>query len=222
MTGTSTLTADNGLSGANDAKYDTTLANSANNFVGAVSSNGLNTDLADGTGGVILGNTTATGTLTVDSLRGAITETTGKAIDVTGTTSLTANNGGSTFYNITLGSATNDLAGSVTANGGAITLKDAAALTAILESAGASTLTSAGPMTVMGTVGTALKTATIGVNSATTFVATTVGTNLTVTSTGAVTETSANILEVDGKGTTTVPNAHVTVNGVKGVEIPAP
>jgi hypothetical protein len=49
-----------------------------------------------------------------------------------------------------------------------------------------------------------------------------VGTNLTVTSTGAVTETSANILEVDGKGTTTVANPHVTVNGVKGAQIPAP
>jgi hypothetical protein len=37
-----------------------------------------------------------------------------------------------------------------------------------------------------------------------------------------VSETSANILEVDGKGTTTVSNAHVTVNGAKGAEIPAP
>jgi len=40
-------------------------------------------------------------------------------------------------------------------------------------------------------------------------------------STGAVTETSSNILTVDGKGTTTVSNAHVTVNGVKGAKIPA-
>jgi hypothetical protein len=43
-----------------------------------------------------------------------------------------------------------------------------------------------------------------------------------VTSAGAVTETSANTLEVDGKGTTTVSNAHVTVNGLKGAEISAP
>jgi len=222
VTGTSTLAADNGLSGANDVKYAITLASATNNFVGAVSSNGLNMDLTDGTSGVILGNTTATGTLTVDSLKGAITEATGKAIDVTGTSNLTANNGGSTFYNITLGSATNDFAGSVTANGGAITLKDATALTAILDSAGASTLTSVGAMNVSGTVGTAMKTTTTGSSAATTFGATTVGTSLTVTSTGAVTETSANILEVDGKGTTTVPNTHVTVNGVKGVEIPAP
>jgi hypothetical protein len=77
-------------------------------------------------------------------------------------------------------------------------------------------------MTVSGAVGTTLKTTTTGTDAATTFGATTVGTNLTVTSTGAVTETSANILEVDGEGTTTVRNVHVTVNGVRGAKISAP
>jgi hypothetical protein len=37
-----------------------------------------------------------------------------------------------------------------------------------------------------------------------------------------VTETSANILEIDGKGTTTVKNAHVCINGTCNVEITAP
>jgi hypothetical protein len=125
-------------------------------------------------------------------------------------------------HNVTLARAGNNFGGTVTANGSAITLKDAGALTAVLDSSGASTLTSVGAMTVSGTVGTTLKTMTTGTDAATTFGATPVGTSLAVTSTGAVTETSANTLEVDGKGTTTVSNAHVSVIGVKGAEISAP
>jgi filamentous hemagglutinin family protein len=222
VTGASSLTADNGVGGAGDAKYDITLANATNHFTGAVSSDGLDIDLLDKTGGLELGNTTATGTFTATSLGGAITQLVSTALDVTGATSLTASHGGALNYNVTLGQAANNFGGTVTADGSAITLEDAAALTVNLDSSGASTLTSVGAMNVTGTVGTALKTTTTGANSATTFGATTVGTNLTVTSTGAVTETSANILEVDGKGTTTVANPHVTVNGVKGAQIPAP
>jgi hypothetical protein len=77
-------------------------------------------------------------------------------------------------------------------------------------------------MQVSGTVGTTLTTTTTGAKHATTFGKTTVGKSLVVTSTGAVTETSSNILTVDGKGTTTVSNPKVTVNGVVGAEIPAP
>jgi hypothetical protein len=76
--------------------------------------------------------------------------------------------------------------------------------------------------TVSGTIGKKLTTTTTGTNHTTTFGATTVSTTLVVTSTGAVTETSSNILKVAGKGTTTVHNPDVTVNGVKGAEIPAP
>jgi hypothetical protein len=61
---------------------------------------------------------------------------------------------------------------------------------------------------------------TSGTDSATTFGATTVGTKLVVTSTGPVTETSSNILTVDGEGTTSVHNPNVTVNGVKRVGRP--
>jgi hypothetical protein len=75
-------------------------------------------------------------------------------------------------------------------------------------------------LNISGTVGTSLTTDTTGTKSATTFGATTVGTKLVVTSTGAVTETKSNILTVDGEGTTTVHNSNVTVNGVSGAEIP--
>jgi len=222
VAGTTKLTADNGQSGGSAVDYGITLANAGNDFGRAVTSTGSNIDLLQSTGTLILGNTTATGTLTADSTAGAITQSASTAVNVTGATNLTASNGGAANYNITLGQSGNNFEGTVTADGSAISLKDAAALTVVLDSSGASTLTSVGALNVSGTVGTKLTTETTGTNSATTFGATTVGTNLTVTSTGAVTETSTNILEVDGKGTTTVPNAHVTVNGVKGAEIPAP
>jgi hypothetical protein len=226
VSGASSLTADNAVGGAGDVKYDITLANTTNHFIGAVSSDGLNITLLDKAGGLTLGNTTATGTLTDTSLGGAITQLVSTALEVTGASSLTADNGasapGDVKYNVILAQGGNSFGGTVTADGNAITLEDATALTVNLDSSGASTLTSAGAMTVTGTVGTALKTTTTGADSATTFGATTVGTNLTVTSTGAVTETSTNILEVDGQGTTTVANPHVTVNGVKAAQIPAP
>jgi hypothetical protein len=81
---------------------------------------------------------------------------------------------------------------------------------------GSATITQAGNVTDV------RQTTTTGTDAATTFGATTVGTSLNVTSTGAVTETSSNILTVDGEGTTTVSNPHVTVNGVTGKKIPAP
>jgi hypothetical protein len=226
VTGATTLIADNGLSGAGDLKYGITLANATNNFIGAVSADGSNIDLVDGTGGIVLGNTTASGALTVDSLGGAITQVAAAAVSVSGASSLTADNGltgaSEQRYAVTLAQAGDSFAGTVTADGSAIKLKDQTALTAVLDSSGAATLTAAGAMEVSGTVGTTLSTTTTGAQHATTFGATTVGKSLTVVSTGTVTETSSNILTVDGKGTTTVSNPHVTVNGVKGAEIPAP
>jgi filamentous hemagglutinin family protein len=221
--GTSTLSANNGVAGMGAVSYGITLANATNDFVGAITSNGANITLLDtSSGGLLLGATTASGTLTATSRAGAITQS-GAAV-VTGTTSLTANNGisgaGAVNYGITLTKATNDFGGAVTATGSAITLDDAVALTATLDGTGASSLTSAGSLDVSGMVGTSLTTKTTGNDSATTFGATTVGTKLGVTSTGPVTETSTNILTVDGEGTSTVSNPNVTVNGVKGAEIP--
>jgi filamentous hemagglutinin family protein len=221
-TGATKLTADNGLSGGSALYYGITLADAGNHFGGAVTSTGSNIDLMQSTGGLILGATTATGTFTADSTAGAITQSASTAVNATGATSLTANNGGAVNYAITLGQANNNFLGGVTADGSAITLKDAAALTAVLDSSGASTLTSVGAMTVSGTVGSTLKTTTTGTNAATTFGATTVHTSLNVTSTGAVTETSSNILTVAGNVTTTAPNSNVCVNGTCNVEIPAP
>jgi hypothetical protein len=91
-----------------------------------------------------------------------------------------------------------------------------------LGSSGATSLSAAGALNISGTVGTTLTTITTGTKHSTTFGATTVGTSLEVTSTGNVTETSSNILKVAGKGTTTVSNPNVTVNGVVGAEIYAP
>jgi trimeric autotransporter adhesin len=225
VTGATSLTADNGVSGAGDVKYDITVAN-ANHFVGAVSANGLNIDLLDKTGALKLGNTTATGTLAESASGGTITQVASTALDVNGTSTLTADNGmsgaGDVKYAITLGNAGNKFTGAVAADGSAITLKDATALTASLASSGAASLTAAGALNVSGTVGTTLTTQTTGSNHVTTFGATSVGTSLHVTSTGAVTETASNILTVDGEGTTTVANPNVTVNGVVGAEIPAP
>jgi len=225
ITGASSLTADNGVSGAGDVKYNITLANATNNFTGAVSSNGLNVTLEDKTKGIILGNTTATGTLSVTSLAGNITQAATTALNITGASTLTADNGltgaREKRYAVTLAHAGDSFGGAVTAKGSAITLKDTTALTAILDSSGASTLTAAGNLTVSGTVGTTLKTTTTGTGHTTTFGNTTVGTSLAVTSTGAVTEAVGDELLVHGAGTdsTDPVNHHVTVNGVKGAVI---
>ena len=208
-------------------EYDITLADPTNNFVGAVSANGLNIDLADGTGGITLGNTTAAGTLTVTSLAGVIRQAANTAVSVAGASSLTADNGltgaSKRRYAVTLSQAGDSFDGTVTADGTAITLKDETALTAIVDSSGATSLTAAGALNVSGTIGTTLTTVTTGgTGSTTTFGTTTVGTSLDVTSTGAVTETSSNILTVAGAGTTTAPNPNVCVNKTCDVEIPAP
>jgi len=187
---------------------------------GGVLSVGGTLSVISSAGSVVLGDIDAAA-VSITSKAGPITQLADTVIDVSGTTALAADSG-RVPYAITLAQAGDSFGGTVTAGGSAITLEDAAALTAVLDSTGASTLTSVGAMTVSGAVGTTLKTTTTGTDAATTFGATTVGTNLTVTSTGAVTETSANILEVDGEGTTTVRNVHVTVNGVRGAKISAP
>jgi hypothetical protein len=185
----------------------------------------LNVNLADGVGGVILGNATVGNRLTVTSRGGAITQAAGTAATVSGTSRLTADNGvsgtGDVKYNITLANATNIFKGAVTtANGNSITLNDAAALTANLDSTGAVSLTSAGKLAVSGTIGTNLTTVTTGgTGSTTTFGTTTVGNTLNVTSTGAVTEATGTELTVHGEGTDPTVNSNVTVNGKNGAII---
>jgi hypothetical protein len=225
VTGASSLTADNGLAGTCAVAYNVTLAQAADSFGGAVSATGLNIDLLDGgSGGLILGNTNASGSLSATARAGALTQAASTAIDVTGITTLAADNGvsgkGAVDYAVTLAQSTDKLQGAVTAQGSAITLDDTTALTATLDSTGAVALDAAGALVVGGTVGTSLTTVTTGgAHSTTTFDATTVGSSLKVTSTGAVTTaTTSTVLTVDGEGTKT-PNSHVIVNGVTGAEI---
>jgi hypothetical protein len=99
-----------------------TLANSTNNFGGAVASDGYSIKVVDdGASGLILGNTTATGTLTDTSRAGAITQAAATSIDATGPVSLTANNGltgsNAIAYNITLAGPGNNIAGPISASG---------------------------------------------------------------------------------------------------------
>ncbi len=224
--GASSLTADNGFAGAGDIRYGITLANVENWLGGAVSSLGNSIDVVDrSTHGLILGNTAATGTLTLTSERGAITQLASTAVDVTGASSFTADNGlsgtSAVDYGITLANAWNEFVGAVSADGSAIALNDIAHLTATVDSTGDAWLRSIRALYVAGTIGTNLTTiTTVGALSPTTFGTTTVGDYLKVTSTGAVTETSPDILTVHGEGTTTVSNPNVTVNNVKGAEIP--
>jgi hypothetical protein len=187
VTGTSTLAADNGTS-----YYGITLANAGNEFTGAIAATGSTIDLESGTGNLTLGNTAATGTLTVTALGGVIKQAAGKSIDVTGL---------------------------VTADASAITLDSSAALDAQVTSPGAVSLTAAGPLAVSGSIGANLTTVTTGTGSATSFGDATVGKKLIVTSTGEVSTLAGDALTVDGKGTTK-PNKQVTVNGVNDVAIP--
>ena len=123
VTGTSTLAASN-----NGAAADITLDNASNNFAGAVNASGANVTLVDGTGGLTLGNITATGGLTANSTGGAITDAAGSTVTVSGSTTLSATNNG-TPADITLDSASNNFAGAVNAAGNNVTLSDANSLT---------------------------------------------------------------------------------------------
>jgi hypothetical protein len=224
VSGSARFTADNGVSGAGDVRYGITLANASNNFMGSIAIAGSNVDLAEQGGRFILGYTSVTGALTLTSLGSAITQIAGAPFDVTGTTRLTADNGasgaGDVRYNVTLSNAANRFGGEVFATGRAVTLDDAGALTASVNSTGATSLESAGSLAVSGTIGTDLTTvSTGGTGSTTTFGTTTVGNDLNVTSPGAVTTvTPSTALQVHGAGTQT-PNSHVTVNHVSGALI---
>jgi filamentous hemagglutinin family protein len=123
-TGATSLTASNG-SGTN---YDIILANTSNSFGGTVTATGQNINLFDDAStGLKMGNTTATGTLTLDAPLGAITQAAGTAINATGATTLTAGNGTSTYYGITLANANNNFVGAVSATGANVSLADSGA-----------------------------------------------------------------------------------------------
>jgi filamentous hemagglutinin family protein len=220
----SSFTADNGISGTGDVKYGISLWHSVNNFVGPVSLNGSDEYLTDGAGGVILGNIVANGTLGVLSRGGAITQAAGTAVDASNTSAFSADNRLSgnldVKYGIALANPANHFGGPVHVTGSAITVDSAGALTANVNSTGATSLESAGSLAVSGTIGTDLTTVTTGgTGSTTTFGTATVGNDLNVTSPAAVTTvTPSTALQVHGAGTHT-PNSHVTVNHVSGALI---
>ena len=137
VAGATSLTADNGLTGTSAVNYGITLANASNSFGGTVSSVGSNISLADGnTGGLILGNTTATTlTATTYAAFAPISQAGSTVVNVTGTTSLQAvyeyydctTFGGCSgpFYEygtITLANAKNIFGGAVYSDGGSISL----------------------------------------------------------------------------------------------------
>ncbi len=101
---------------------------------------------------------------------------------VTGTTGITA-----TGQIVTLDDATNEFGGTVTVAAGATTLKDADSLIAVLNTSGTTDLTAVTTLGLSGAVSGGSSDLTTNA-AATTFGATTVGQNLDVTATGAVTD----------------------------------
>jgi hypothetical protein len=83
--------------------------------------------LADGTGGLVLGNVTAS-SLNATSAGGPITDAPGATLSVSGTTLLEASSGG-LASTIELNNAANNFNGSVNATGNNITLNDVSSLT---------------------------------------------------------------------------------------------
>ena len=163
VTGASTLAADNGVVGLGNAKYDITLGTGTNDFKAAVNTNGLNVTVVDGVGGLLLGNTTATGNLVATSTGGALTNTAAATIAVTGNSSLSGmsvtigTNGLSDTFNT--GTLTFNSAGAVsiaedtgttlsgTSTASALTLSSAGAL----DNAAAATVNVTGLSTLSGT-----------------------------------------------------------------------
>jgi len=137
--GTTTVTARN----ANGSAADITLGNAGNDLGGTVSTDGANVTLRDDTGGLTLGDTTATGTLTVDSHGGRIDQAVGTALNVTGTTQVTALDGSSPA-DITLGSPSNRFGGLLTANGRDVNINADGPLDIDVTASGTATVSASG------------------------------------------------------------------------------
>jgi hypothetical protein len=108
------------------------------------------------------------------------------ALGVTGETGVTA-----TGQTITLTQVINDFQGAVSLSGAATQITDANALTMTLATTGATTLSAGGNLTLSGTVSGATSDLTTTSTGATSFGATAVGGDLTVTSAGAVSQIAA-------------------------------
>ncbi|MDD2775950.1 MAG: GLUG motif-containing protein [Gallionella sp.] len=145
------------------------------------------------TNGVIsLGNINVSGNLTINSLGGAITQGTGTALTVAGTSMLTTDNG-VTKYGVILNNAGNDFGGMVTAIGKGISLSDLNTLNVTLADIGSTVLTSVGNLTTRGDVLGNLTTQTTGVGSSTEFGRSTISGNLSSSSLGTITQNTAGL-----------------------------
>ncbi|MEY3665030.1 MAG: hypothetical protein RLZZ153_1212, partial [Pseudomonadota bacterium] len=102
-----------------------TLDNAANNFVGAVSTSGQAITLADGSGGLTLGATSASGALTVTSSGGAITQAQSygadNAIQAASTSQFIATSGGAPA-DVMLANPVNTFGGPVSISGADISI----------------------------------------------------------------------------------------------------
>lgn len=192
---------------------------------------GGNADITDDSGGLVVGNLNVTGTTSMTSTDGDITQAAGTTIVVGGATTLTASDGTGTDFDITLDGTTNDFQGVVSATGKDITLADTNDLDVVLNASGDSTLTADGNLTVSGSTNDLTTTTTNGGN--TTFGANTIDGALTTISEGDVTQTGAitvaddtsilagkNDIVLDNKGN--IFNGRVTYQGgtvsLSGVE----
>jgi hypothetical protein len=164
-----------------------------------------NTSITDASGGTVIGNLNTTGTTSITSTGGDITQAGGTSIVSGGATTLDASNG-ATRYNIVLDGAGNNFS-TVNARGNAISLTVVEALTVVLDASGTSTLNAGGNLTVSGTTGGLTTTTT---NSGTTsYGTTTVTGNLSTTSAGAVSQTGA--LSVTGTSSFSATGQTITL-----------
>ncbi|MFM7113714.1 MAG: beta strand repeat-containing protein, partial [Planctomycetota bacterium] len=185
-----------------------TLTQTTNDFTGAVSLQnfGANNVSITDINAIILGTSSVgTGTFTINAVgitqSGAITQATGA-----GAASFTANAGVITL------TQSNDFTGAVTATGAATQITDTNALTVSLTTTGSTVLSAGGNLVASGTVTGAtsdLTTTTTGTGT-TSFGATTVGQNLSVTSVGAVSQTGA--LTVTGTASFAAGTSNITLD----------
>jgi hypothetical protein len=225
VTGGTSLSASNGLIGAAGLRYAVALSNAGNDFGGAVNAIGSTISVVDGMGGLTFGNVRASGNLVAVSRGGAIGQAVLTNMAVGGAATISASNGTGGRYGIVLNNATNNFVGAVSANGAAITLRDINALQVALNGTGAAMITTAGPLSVSGTlVGPVsnLVTRTTGLAGTTTLGAMNVGGALRITSSKPVRRLAKTTpIRVAGILTTPVAtNRNVVVNGVIGAKIP--
>ncbi|MDD4963693.1 MAG: filamentous hemagglutinin N-terminal domain-containing protein [Gallionella sp.] len=196
-------------------------SSTANDFVGAVSATGTGIALLDGVGGLQLGNINATGNLTALSRGGAITQAVGTGVNVSGASTLIADNTlagvNNVKYGITLNNASNDFRGKVSAIGNGISLTDKNALIVAVTDTGNTSFTTGGNLNVWSsTTGNLTTTQTAGY---TLFGTSNIGGGLVATSPVSVTRVTGNIITVANSPTTT-SNPNVTINGQVGALIP--